>query len=96
MPSNRNVAPLIGAGQQFTATTTPEKIFEENLDRSFLAISNNGTNAVYFGFGSGAYATPAAGWTLAAGATFNPVVAPGDAIFVATGTSTSTISILEG
>jgi hypothetical protein len=93
---NRNSAPLIGPGAIYTVDATGGLYLEEDTGRGFLSISNGGTVAVLVGFGANPATAGVASVSIAAGATYNPLIPRGDAIWLAAASSTAAVTIFVG
>lgn len=89
-----SAAPKHGPARGYTVTTTAQKYLNEHPGRRGLFIQNNGTAAILIGFG--AAPTAANSIQLAAGQTFQPPVAPADAIWLAATTATQAVVVSEG
>lgn len=91
-----NRAPRVGPGAVHTVTAAGGQYLEADDGRSFLSITNNGAVVVNVGFGANPATGGVASLPIAVGATFNPLIAPADAIWLAAASSTASVTIFEG
>jgi hypothetical protein len=89
-----NTAPVVRTGRAIplvTAPTTPT--IAANPGRRFLYVS--GVASIIISFGGVASATNP-GIPLAAGVPYQPLIPPGDALWIQAATGTTTATVMEG
>lgn len=91
---NVNAGFLIDVMANVTATTTTTKVLEGTIKRNYLMIVNNGTVAVYAKVGSAQSGNE--GILIPAGGNWEPSLAPSDAIYIKSASSTSSVTLLTG
>lgn len=80
--------------QSFTASTTSTKVLNASGKRNYLLVVNNGAVAVSLKIGSAHSAME--GVSIPAGGYYEPFISPRESIYLKTGSSTSSVFVLEG
>lgn len=77
-----------------TATVTSTQILSQNLNRNYLMIQNNGATSIIVKYSSVQAGTE--GVSIPAGGNWEPLIVPGDSVWIRSASSTDAMTIIEG